>query len=99
MSSTQPRARPFSEICLELTKLLGGALTAEQYIAAYRTWAGNRVKEGLERARARGSRLGRPLGSGMSIPTELQGKTLDVAARYGVSRSTVKRWRRYRSAP
>jgi DNA invertase Pin-like site-specific DNA recombinase len=55
-----------------------------------------RVVAGLRRARSQGKRLGRPQ---VVIPVEqvrrLEGLTADVAAvRLGVSRSTVKRWRR-----
>jgi len=55
-----------------------------------------RVLAGLERARRDGKRLGRPT---VRVPVErlqkVQGLTAAVAAeRLGVSRSTVKRWRR-----
>ena len=55
-----------------------------------------RVLAGLERARREGKRLGRPMAR---IPVErlqkVHGLTSAVAAeRLGVSRSTVKRWRR-----
>lgn len=55
-----------------------------------------RVKAGLQRARAQGKRLGRPRAL---VPTErlqrVASLPLDEAARVlGVSRSTVKRWRR-----
>ena len=55
-----------------------------------------RVMAGLQRARAQGRRLGRPR---TRLPVErlqrVDGLTVDVAAeRLGVSRSTVKRWRR-----
>jgi DNA invertase Pin-like site-specific DNA recombinase len=55
-----------------------------------------RVLAGLQRARAQGRRLGRPRAR---PPIEglrrVEGLTVDVAAeRLGVSRSTVKRWRR-----
>jgi DNA invertase Pin-like site-specific DNA recombinase len=55
-----------------------------------------RVLAGLQRARVQGTRLGRPHAL---IPVELlrrvDGLSIDVAAvRLGVSRSTVKRWRR-----
>src|SRR5204863_345187 len=55
-----------------------------------------RVLAGLQRARSQGTRLGRPRAS---IPIDrlqrVDGLTVDVAAvRLGVSRSTVKRWRR-----
>ncbi len=55
-----------------------------------------RVLAGLQRARAQGRRLGRPR---TRLPIErlqrVDGVTVDVAAeRLGVSRSTVKRWRR-----
>src|SRR5438874_3980294 len=55
-----------------------------------------RVRAGLQRARAQGKRLGRPLAD---VPTErvlaVSGLTVDAASRIlGVSRSTVKRWRR-----
>ena len=55
-----------------------------------------RVLAGLKRARTQGTRLGRPLAA---IPVErlqrVDGLSVDVAAeRLGVSRSTVKRWRR-----
>ncbi len=55
-----------------------------------------RVLAGLQRARAQGRRLGRPR---TRLPIErlqrVHGLTVDVAAeRLGVSRSTVKRWRR-----
>ncbi len=54
-----------------------------------------RVMAGLQRARAQGTRLGRPVGR---VPLErlrsVSGLALDDAARgLGVSRSTVKRWR------
>ena len=57
-----------------------------------------RVLAGLKRARAQGKRLGRPKSR---VPLErlqrVDGLTLNVAAaQLGVSRSTVKRWRRYR---
>ena len=57
-----------------------------------------RVMAGLQRARTQGKRLGRPRAS---IPLErlqrVEGLTVQVAAvRLGVSRSTVKRWRRHR---
>jgi DNA invertase Pin-like site-specific DNA recombinase len=55
-----------------------------------------RVLAGLQRARTQGRRLGRPKGR---IPVErlqtVAGLSVDVAAdRLGVSRSTLKRWRR-----
>ena len=55
-----------------------------------------RVLAGLQRARAQGRRLGRPR---TRLPIErlqrVDGLPVDVAAeRLGVSRSTVKRWRR-----
>jgi len=55
-----------------------------------------RVMAGLQRARGQGRRLGRPKAA---VPVErlqaVKGLTVDVAAtRLGVSRSTVKRWRR-----
>src|SRR5947209_19655584 len=55
-----------------------------------------RVLAGLQRARTQGKRLGRPRAA---IPVEglrrLDGLSVDTAAaRLGVSRSTVKRWRR-----
>jgi DNA invertase Pin-like site-specific DNA recombinase len=55
-----------------------------------------RVLAGLQRARAQGRKLGRPTSR---VPVErlqrVAGLSLDVAAeRLGVSRSTVKRWRR-----
>jgi DNA invertase Pin-like site-specific DNA recombinase len=55
-----------------------------------------RVLAGLQRARAQGRRLGRPKAA---VPTDrlqgVSGLSLDDAARtLGVSRSTVKRWRR-----
>jgi putative DNA-invertase from lambdoid prophage Rac len=55
-----------------------------------------RVLAGLARARTQGKRLGRPRAT---VPVErlqrVDGASLDVAAvRLGVSRSTVKRWRR-----
>src|SRR5437773_8076115 len=55
-----------------------------------------RVLAGLQRAKAQGKRLGRPRAD---IPIErlqkVAGLSADVAAeRLGVSRSTVKRWRR-----
>jgi DNA invertase Pin-like site-specific DNA recombinase len=55
-----------------------------------------RVRAGLARARAQGVRLGRPRAS---VPVarlqDVGGLTVDAAARaLGVSRSTVKRWRR-----
>ncbi len=55
-----------------------------------------RVLAGLQRARTQGTRLGRPLAR---LPIDrlrrVVGLTVPVAAeRLGVSRSTVKRWRR-----
>jgi DNA invertase Pin-like site-specific DNA recombinase len=55
-----------------------------------------RVLAGLQRARTQGKRLGRPRAA---VPIEqlrrVDGLSVDVAAeRLGVSRSTVKRWRR-----
>ena len=55
-----------------------------------------RVLAGLQRARAQGKRLGRP---NVRVPIErlqrVSGLSADVAAeRLGVSRSTIKRWRR-----
>jgi DNA invertase Pin-like site-specific DNA recombinase len=55
-----------------------------------------RVMAGLHRARMQGKRLGRPRAI---VPVEqvrrVEGLSADVAAaRLGVSRSTVKRWRR-----
>ena len=55
-----------------------------------------RVMAGLQRARTQGRRLGRPIGR---VPVErlrtVESLALDEAARVlGVSRSTVKRWRR-----
>src|SRR5437016_8815013 len=55
-----------------------------------------RVLAGLQRARTQGKRLGRPRAS---VPVDrlqrLDGLSVDVAAaRLGVSRSTIKRWRR-----
>jgi len=55
-----------------------------------------RVLAGLQRARTQGKRLGRPRAA---VPIErlrrVEGLSVDVAAeRLGVSRSTVKRWRR-----
>jgi putative DNA-invertase from lambdoid prophage Rac len=55
-----------------------------------------RVMAGLQRARTQGKRLGRP---NVRVPIErlqrVSGLSADVAAkRLGVSRSTVKRWRR-----
>lgn len=55
-----------------------------------------RVLAGLQRARAQGKRLGRPQ---VMVPVErvrrVDGLSADVAAaRLGVSRSTIKRWRR-----
>ena len=55
-----------------------------------------RVLAGLNRARTQGKRLGRPRAA---VPIErirrVEGLSVDVAAeRLGVSRSTVKRWRR-----
>jgi DNA invertase Pin-like site-specific DNA recombinase len=55
-----------------------------------------RVLAGLQRARAQGKRLGRPKAR---VPIErlqsVDGLSLDAAAKaLGVSRSTVKRWRR-----
>ena len=55
-----------------------------------------RVLAGLQRARSQGKRLGRPPDR---VPLErlraVAGLTVDVAAvRLGVSRSTIKRWRR-----
>jgi DNA invertase Pin-like site-specific DNA recombinase len=55
-----------------------------------------RVLAGLQRARTQGKRLGRP---NVRVPIErlqrVSGLSADVAAeRLGVSRSTVKRWRR-----
>jgi DNA invertase Pin-like site-specific DNA recombinase len=55
-----------------------------------------RVKAGLQRARAQGQRLGRPR---QAVPTvrvnAVSDLTVDEAARIlGVSRSTAKRWRR-----
>lgn len=55
-----------------------------------------RVKAGLQRARAQGKRLGRPR---VAAPTDrvlaVSHASVDGAARIlGVSRSTVKRWRR-----
>ena len=60
-----------------------------------------RVVAGLRRARSQGKRLGRPQ---VVIPVEqvrrLEGLTAEVAAvRLGVSRSTVKRWRRQVAEP
>ena len=59
-----------------------------------------RVLAGLQRARAQGKRLGRPK---PRLPIErlqrVAGLTVDVAAeRLGVSRSTIKRWRRLKTA-
>ena len=55
-----------------------------------------RVLAGLQRARTQGKRLGRPL---VPVPVErlqrVAGLSVDIAAvRLGVSRSTIKRWRR-----
>ena len=55
-----------------------------------------RVQAGLERARAQGKRLGRPY---RQVPrdrlAQVEGLTLNTAAaQLGVSRSTLKRWRR-----
>jgi DNA invertase Pin-like site-specific DNA recombinase len=55
-----------------------------------------RVRAGLERARRRGSRLGRPRGA---VPIERVGSVSglsirEAAVRLGVSVSTLKRWRR-----
>ena len=55
-----------------------------------------RVLAGLQRARSQGKRLGRPPAR---VPVErlqaVAGLTVDIAAvRLGVSRSTIKRWRR-----
>jgi putative DNA-invertase from lambdoid prophage Rac len=55
-----------------------------------------RVLAGLQRARAQGRRLGRPK---VAVPTErlqeVRGLTLhDASKTLGVSRSTLKRWRR-----
>ncbi len=55
-----------------------------------------RVLAGLARARSQGKRLGRPA---VAVPVErlqrVDGLPVDVAAaRLGVSRSTIKRWRR-----
>ena len=55
-----------------------------------------RVLAGLQRARTQGRRLGRPR---TRLPVErlrrVEGLPVDLAAeRLGVSRSTVKRWRR-----
>ena len=55
-----------------------------------------RVLAGLQRAKAQGKRLGRPR---VAVPVErlgrVDGLSVDVAAiRLGVSRSTIKRWRR-----
>ena len=54
------------------------------------------TREALQRARTQGKRLGRP---NVRVPIErlqrVSGLSADVAAeRLGVSRSTVKRWRR-----
>jgi DNA invertase Pin-like site-specific DNA recombinase len=55
-----------------------------------------RVKAGLQRARAQGTRLGRPRQMVPTVRVEAVGDlTVEAAARIlGVSRSTVKRWRR-----
>ena len=55
-----------------------------------------RVLAGLQRARAQGKQLGRPRSLVQSERLRrLEGLTIDVAAeRLGVSRSTLKRWRR-----
>jgi DNA invertase Pin-like site-specific DNA recombinase len=55
-----------------------------------------RVLAGLQRARAQGKRLGRPKAS---IPVERINRVCDLPAnvaaeRLGVSRSTIKQWRR-----
>ena len=56
-----------------------------------------RVKAGLQRARTQGKRLGRPP---VIIPVERLGQVAGLpialaAERLGVSRSTIKRWRRH----
>ena len=57
-----------------------------------------RVKAGLARARASGTRLGRPKAvvpkAKLATVADLSAK--DAAVRLGVSTSTVKRWRRVR---
>jgi DNA invertase Pin-like site-specific DNA recombinase len=55
-----------------------------------------RVKAGLQRARAQGKRLGRPRQVVSPVRVEaVRDLTVEAAARMlGVSRSTVKRWRR-----
>jgi DNA invertase Pin-like site-specific DNA recombinase len=55
-----------------------------------------RVLAGLQRARSQGTRLGRPTAS---VPNERLQRVRDLpinvaAQRLGVSRSTIKRWRR-----
>jgi DNA invertase Pin-like site-specific DNA recombinase len=60
-----------------------------------------RVMAGLQRARAQGKRLGRPR---VSVPIEGLKRVRDLpvnlaAVRLGVSRSTVKRWRRLTQFP
>src|SRR5207244_2757482 len=58
-----------------------------------------RVLAGLQRAKSQGKRLGRPKAS---LPTErigqVRGLSISLASqRLGVSRSTLKRWRRQTS--
>lgn len=91
----QPKT--FNDCYRELTAAFGcDMLSASEFVAAQRRWQSQRVKQGLEKARAQGKRLGRPL-SEIPLGRIQAVSTLTVLAAaqtLGVSRSTMQRWRR-----
>ena len=88
--------KPFRQVYKELTEALGFNLSAEEVYALQREWHSRLVRQGLTHARERGKTLGRPFAvvplSTLEIVCTLPLST--AMQRFGVSRSTVKRWRR-----
>jgi hypothetical protein len=82
-------------LCMPVTCILGAIAEFE------RERIRERVLAGLQRARAQGTRLGRPRAT---VPVDrvqnVRSLSIDEAARtLGVSRSTLKRWRRQVAGP
>jgi DNA invertase Pin-like site-specific DNA recombinase len=86
------------EQCVDTTTPGGRALFQMMGVFAEfeRAMIRQRVKAGVDRAKAKGKRLGRPPSDTEAIAKELAGGTSlrQTAARFGVSLSTVKRTRR-----
>lgn len=91
------RPKTFSQIHKELTTVFETEMWGSAELNTLRTrWHGAKVKEGLERARRRGQKLGRPESvlPVESLEAMAHLSNSKAAAAMHVSLSTVKRWRR-----